>query len=72
MVHMSNDGGLVVSTAAFQTADPGAAGQTWSGARGAPNQTTNITYCFSFVLLHSSLHLSSFFKSAVRLPGWAV
>lgn len=32
MVHMSNDGGLVVSTVAFQTADPGAAGQTWSQA----------------------------------------
>lgn len=57
---MSNDGGLVVSTAAFQTSDPGAAGQMWSSACGAPNQMTNITHCFSFVLLHSSLHLSSF------------
>lgn len=32
MMHMCNDGGLVVSTAAFQTADPGGAGQTWSRA----------------------------------------
>lgn len=60
MVHMSNDGGLLVSTVAFQTADPWATGHMWSDSCGTPNQMTNITYSFSLVLLHSSLHLSSF------------